>query len=61
MPAPRPSRPHLGPPSAPPYARYEVVDMDGDDNLELVLLRSDPTEAGLSLADYYDFVRPVPI
>ena len=37
-----------------PYARYEVVDMDGDDDLELVLLRSDPTEAGLSLADYYD-------
>ncbi len=38
-----------------PYARYEVVDMDGDDDLELVLLRSDPTEAGLSLADYYDW------
>ncbi len=38
-----------------PYARYDVVDMDGDDDLELVLLRSDATEAGLSLADYYDW------
>ena len=38
-----------------PYARYEVVDLDGDDDLELVVLRSDDTEAGLSLADYYDW------
>ena len=37
------------------YARYEVVDLDGDDDLELVLLRSDDTEAGLSMADYYDW------
>ena len=37
------------------YARYEVVDLDGDDDLELVILRSDDTEAGLSLADYYDW------
>ena len=34
-----------------PYARYEVADLDGDDDLELVILRSDDTEAGLSLAD----------
>lgn len=38
-----------------PYARYEVADLDGDDDLELVILRSDDTEAGLSLADYYDW------
>ena len=38
-----------------PYARYEVVDLDGDDDLELVLLRSDDTGTGLSLADYYDW------
>lgn len=38
-----------------PYARYEVVDLDGDDDQELVVLRSDDTEAGLSLADYYDW------
>ena len=37
------------------YARYEVVDLDGDDDLELVVVRSDETEAGLSLADYYDW------
>ena len=37
------------------YARYEAVDLDGDDDLELVLLRSDDTEAGLTLADYYDW------
>jgi len=37
------------------YARYEVVDLDGDDDLELVLLRSDDTEAGMSMADYYDW------
>ena len=38
-----------------PYARYEVSDLDGDDSLELVVLRSDDTEAGLTLADYYDW------
>lgn len=38
-----------------PYARYEVVDLDGDDDQELVVLRSDDTELGLSLADYYDW------
>ena len=38
-----------------PYARYEVVDLDGDDDLELVVLRSDDTGTGLSLADYYDW------
>ncbi|MDE6998388.1 MAG: hypothetical protein K2P04_11015, partial [Oscillospiraceae bacterium] len=38
-----------------PYARYELADLDGDDDLELVLLRSDDTEAGLTLADYYDW------
>jgi len=38
-----------------PYARYEVVDLDGDDDQELVVLRSDESEAGLSLADFYDW------
>ena len=38
-----------------PYARYELSDLDGDDDLELVLLRSDDTEAGLTVADYYDW------
>lgn len=38
-----------------PYARYEVVDLDGDNDQELVLLRSDETDTGLSLADYYDW------
>lgn len=38
-----------------PYARYEVSDLDGDGGLELVVLRSDGTEAGLTLADYYDW------
>ena len=37
------------------YARYEVVDLDGDDDLELVVLRSDDTESGFSLAAYYDW------
>lgn len=37
-----------------PYARYELSDLDGDGSLELVVLRSDDTEAGLTLADYYD-------
>ena len=35
------------------YARYETVDLDGDDILELVVLRSDESETGVSLADYY--------
>ena len=38
-----------------PYARYEAVDLDGDGDQELVVLRSDDSEAGLSLADYYDW------
>ncbi len=38
-----------------PYVRYELSDLDGDGNLELVLLRSDDTEAGVTLADYYDW------
>lgn len=37
------------------YARYEVVDLDGDDDQELVVVRSDDSETGLSLADYYDW------
>ena len=37
------------------YARYEVVDLDGDDDLELVLLCSDDSDTGLSVADYYDW------
>ncbi|MCI9506902.1 MAG: VCBS repeat-containing protein [Oscillospiraceae bacterium] len=38
-----------------PYARYEVVDLDGDAEDELVVLRSDEAESGGSLADYYDW------
>ena len=37
------------------YAKYEVIDMDGDNILELVVLRGDETETGGSLADYYDW------
>lgn len=37
------------------YARYEVVDLDGDGDLELVLLCSDDSDIGLSVADYYDW------
>lgn len=37
------------------YARYEVMDLDDDDIQELVVLRSDETESGGSLADYYDW------
>lgn len=37
------------------YARYEVMDLDDDDIRELVVLRSDETEPGSSLADYYDW------
>jgi len=37
------------------YARYEVVDLDGDEEYELVVLRSDEAESGVSLADYYDW------
>lgn len=37
------------------YARYELADLDGDDDQELVVLRSDDTETGGSLADYYDW------
>ena len=38
-----------------PYTRYEAVDLDGDEEQELVVLRSGDTDAGLSLADYYDW------
>lgn len=37
------------------YARYETVDLDGDDQMELVILRGDETETSSSLADYYDW------
>lgn len=37
------------------YARYAVVDLDDDDMQELVVLRSDETESGGSIADYYDW------
>lgn len=37
------------------YARYETVDLDGDELLELVVLRSDEGETGNSLADFYDW------
>ena len=37
------------------YARYEIVDMDDDGQLELVVLRGDETETSSSLADYYDW------
>lgn len=37
------------------YARCEVVDLDDDDMQELVVLRSDETESGGSIADYYDW------
>ena len=37
------------------YSRYQVVDMDGDDMQELVVLRSDETESGGSIADCYDW------
>lgn len=37
------------------YARYEVVDLDRDDCMEVVVLRSDETAAGGALADYYDW------
>lgn len=35
------------------YARYEVVDLNGDELKELVVLRNDEAEFGGSLADYY--------
>lgn len=37
------------------YARYEPVDLNGDDLLELVVLRGDESETGGSLADYYEW------
>ena len=37
------------------YARYEAIDLDGDEILELAVLRGDESEAGGSLADYYDW------
>lgn len=38
------------------YARYDVVDLDNDQILELIVLRSDGTESGGSVADYYDWI-----
>lgn len=38
-----------------PYARYETVDLDGDDEKELVVLRGGEEESVGSLADYYDW------
>lgn len=38
-----------------PYARYTVADLDSDGIQELVVLRSDNTETGGSVADYYDY------
>ena len=37
------------------YVRYETLDLNKDDILELVVLRGDETEAGGSLADYYEW------
>lgn len=37
------------------YARYEVIDLDGDDVKELVILRSGEGDSAGSLADYYDW------
>ena len=37
------------------YTRYEVIDLDSDDVMELVVLRSDETESGGTVADYYDW------
>lgn len=37
------------------YARYETVDIDGDDMTELIVLRGDETETSSSLADCYDW------
>ena len=37
------------------YARYDVLDLDGDQVMELVVLRSDGTDSGGSVADYYDW------
>lgn len=37
------------------YARYEIVDLDHDEQMELIVLRGDETEMSSSLADYYDW------
>lgn len=37
------------------YARYETLDLDGDEMLELVVLRGDESETGGSIADFYDW------
>ena len=37
------------------YARFETIDLDNDDVLELVVLRSDETESVASVADLYDW------
>lgn len=37
------------------YARYEIVDLDDDDVQELLVVRSDETDAAGSVADYYDW------
>ena len=37
------------------YIRYETVDIDGDDLMELIVLRGDEVETSGSLADFYDW------
>lgn len=37
------------------YARFETIDLDDDDVLELVVLRGDEAETGGSMADFYDW------
>ena len=37
------------------YARYEIVDLDRDHASELIILRGDETEAGSSMADFYNW------
>lgn len=37
------------------YTRYEVIDLDSDDVMELVVLRGDEAETGGTVADYYDW------
>ena len=37
------------------YVRYESIDLDRDNAFELIILRGDETEAGSSLADFYDW------
>ena len=37
------------------YARYETLDLNGDDFQELVVLRGEESETGGSVADYYEW------